>query len=95
MNDLILLHPDDTVAVVTKSVSKGEHLAYSLDGQTMAVKVLDDIPVYHKIAVKSAEKGASVLKYGEIIGCATADIRTGDHVHTHNLSDLFKSGERI
>ena len=27
-----------------------------------------------------------VIKYGESIGLATKPIRTGEHVHTHNLS---------
>ena len=30
-------------------------------------------------------KGEPVVKYGEHIGVAGADIRTGEHVHVHNV----------
>lgn len=88
MTNAMLLHPSDDVAVVIKAVSKGEIVRYSCNGREVTVNALDDIPVYHKIAVRSVNKGSPVLKYGEVIGRATADIQTGNHVHTQNLSDL-------
>jgi len=90
MTNAIVVHKKDDVAVATKAISKGEDMTYSLGGKEIAIKAADDIPVYHKIAIKSVKKGNNVLKYGEIIGYATADIETGNHVHTHNLSDFVK-----
>jgi altronate hydrolase len=39
----------------------------------------------HKVAVRRIQKGDAVLKYGQIIGSASRDIKPGQHVHTHNL----------
>jgi (2R)-sulfolactate sulfo-lyase subunit alpha len=41
-------------------------------------------PIGHKIALKDLKKGDTVFKYGEDIGIITADVKKGDHVHTHN-----------
>lgn len=40
----------------------------------------------HKIARGPIAKGAAVVKYGQIIGYATAAIADGDHVHSHNCA---------
>ncbi len=42
------------------------------------------VPRGHKVATAAIAKGAAVRKYNQIIGFATADIRPGEHVHTHN-----------
>lgn len=39
----------------------------------------------HKYALRDIVKGENVIKYGEVIGHAVADIKKGEHVHTHNL----------
>ena len=44
-----------------------------------------DIPAGHKYALCDIDKGAYVIKYGEIIGRATCDIKAGEWVHTHNV----------
>lgn len=44
-----------------------------------------DVPAGHKIAIKDIAKGEYVIKYGEIIGRASADIKKGDWVHSHNV----------
>jgi len=43
-------------------------------------------PAGHKIARDPIAAGAAVVKYGQIIGYATADIAAGEHVHSHNLA---------
>ncbi|MBR0188772.1 MAG: altronate dehydratase [Clostridia bacterium] len=45
----------------------------------------DKIPAGHKFALKDIKKGEYVVKYGEIIGRATADINAAEWVHTHNV----------
>ena len=42
------------------------------------------VPRGHKMATAKIEKGAPVLKFGQIIGFATEDIHPGAHIHTHN-----------
>ena len=45
----------------------------------------DTIPAGHKYALRDIPKGEYVIKYGEIIGRATRDIKQGEWVHTHNV----------
>ena len=64
-------------------------------GEMTKIQVWDKsgIPYGHKIAVKAIKKGSPVIKYGEIIGCATTDIEKGDHVHIHNMDSLRGRGD--
>ena len=39
----------------------------------------------HKVALCDIKAGENVIKYGYPIGHATADIKAGEHVHTHNV----------
>lgn len=43
------------------------------------------VPAGHKIAVHDIKEGEPVRRYNQIIGFATRPIRTGEHVHVHNL----------
>ncbi len=45
----------------------------------------DGIPAGHKVAICDINKGEFVIKYGQIIGRATQDIKKGEWVHSHNL----------
>jgi altronate hydrolase len=45
----------------------------------------ETIPAGHKVASAAIAPGARVIKYGQVIGAATAAIQPGMHVHTHNL----------
>jgi len=87
MINAVVMNEIDSVATVTKNTSAGECITYVLNDKTISIKSNVDIPIYHKIAIKDLKKGESVLKYGERIGYATDDIKTGDYVHTHNLSN--------
>ena len=53
----------------------------------VGVALLGDekIPSGHKFALRDIKTGEFVIKYGEIIGRATSDIKAGEWVHTHNL----------
>ena len=39
----------------------------------------------HKYAVKDIKKGEKIIKYGFPIGVASTDIKSGEHIHSHNL----------
>ncbi len=39
----------------------------------------------HKYAKADIQKGERIIKYGFPIGVATADIKEGEHIHSHNL----------
>lgn len=55
------------------------------DNVGVCLNACGDIPAGHKYALKDIEKGQTVIKYGQIIGRATCDIKKGDWVHTHNV----------
>ena len=74
----IKINPSDNVIVVLADTHKGIRITDDVVSRT-------DIPVGHKIACQSIEKGKPILKYGQIIGTATRNIDPGEHVHTHNV----------
>ena len=90
MENAIIITPNDDVVTVIQPISVGGVVTFSVDGQEQSVVATQDIPTYHKIAIKAVKKGTSVIKYGEHIGYATVDIAVGDHVHTQNLDSAKK-----
>lgn len=89
MANALLIHPTDNVVVVTQPVEAGETIRYAAPGGETCVTAVEAIPIYHKAALRDISAGETVLKYGQPIGRAVQDIRTGEHVHCHNV----ESGE--
>ena len=83
---LILLAPDDDVAVARVALEPGTVLG-------TALTTLAPIPAGHKIALRDIAVGQPVHKYGQIIGVATAPIRAGEHVHVHNVGMIDSAAE--
>ena len=81
MNNFIRIHSSDNVAVALKTVPAGTPV--DLDGY--AVTAAEEIPAGHKIALTDIPEGVNIIKYGFPIGHAKADIKAGEHVHTHNV----------
>ncbi len=73
------LHPLDNVFVALVDLPEGHRLAQE------NIICRQAVPAGHKVASAPIPAGASITKYGQIIGMANCDIRAGDHVHTHNL----------
>ena len=76
----IKLYPQDTVALATADLKKGETVV--VDGQSIVLLV--DIPNAHKIALKDFETGEAIRKYDNIIGYASRPIKKGEWIHEHN-----------
>ncbi|MBQ8308682.1 MAG: altronate dehydratase [Clostridia bacterium] len=55
------------------------------DNVGISLAGVGEIPAGHKFALRDIPQGEYVIKYGEIIGRATADIKKGEWVHTHNV----------
>ena len=55
----------------------------------MLINKLDNVDINledgHKYALFDIKCGENIIKYGNPIGHATADIKKGEHVHTHNV----------
>jgi (2R)-sulfolactate sulfo-lyase subunit alpha len=83
-----LIHDQkDTVGVAVVDLRAGEQVTgRTMDThETVTVKAASDIPLGHKIALQEHRVGDAVIKYGHDIGKVVAAIKTGDHVHVHNL----------
>ena len=88
MIHFIVHDPGDSVGVVvTEGVKAGQELTgWVMEGDsTLRARVVDDIPIGHKFALKDIPSDAAVIKYGVDIGRTVARIGAGQHVHVHNL----------
>src|SRR5580692_8264790 len=74
------LNAADNVVVAMRRLEAGE----GVDGESLATA--EAIPSGHKVAVEAIRAGATIHKYGQVIGLATADVAPGAHVHTHNVA---------
>lgn len=84
MQDFRKISENDNVAVALRELLPSVQVI--VDGG--AIRINDRIEFGHKFAIKEISKGSGVVKYGEIIGEATSDIKPGDHVHINNLISL-------
>lgn len=78
---LLLIQPNDNVAVALEALEKGT--VCTAGDQTITLQ--DDIPPAHKVALRDLEPGDQVIKYGLSIGHATKAVKKGGHVHIHNV----------
>ena len=72
------LHETDTVMVALAAIPPGTGIA-------PGVVTSEAIPAGHKVSLRPVETGENVVRYGQIIGTATAPIAAGAHVHVQNL----------
>ncbi|MEI6844263.1 MAG: UxaA family hydrolase [Actinomycetes bacterium] len=88
MRKILILHVNDNVAVALTDISQGELI--SQDEYLFTAK--DNIARGHKLATRNISINEGIIKYGERMGHATSEIRTGEHVHVHNvLGDRLSS----
>jgi len=87
----LLLHEhDDDVGVAVMDLKKGSTVgAVTLEGKAVgSVKLLHNVPLGHKAAMRDLPKDKSMIKYGRPVGKVVADIKRGGYVHTHNVKTL-------
>lgn len=80
----IKIDKSDNVAVVVQDTIQGDILIL----ENNEIKSLQDIQVGHKVAAENIKKDEMIIKYGVPIGKAITDIKTGEHVHIHNVEDI-------
>lgn len=78
---------DSVGVVVVEGVKAGDTLTgWIMDKDRMiSMKVLDDIPIGHKLAIKPLAENDTVIKYGADVGRAIAPIPAGAYLHVHNV----------
>jgi (2R)-sulfolactate sulfo-lyase subunit alpha len=85
----LLVHDKkDTVGViVVEGLKAGTDMfgVVTHDDSSFKLKAKMDVPIGHKVALVDIKKGDTVIKYGQDIGKAVANIAKGEHVHVHNL----------
>ena len=74
------LNPADNVIVALAELEMGTEVP------SEKVTAAEKIPSGHKMAAVAIHSGDPIKKYGQIIGFAGADIKPGQHVHTHNVA---------
>ena len=93
----ILLDPSDDVAAVLEAVPAGGTIkvTHAASGKpAMDVAAQQEIPFGHKVAVRDLARDNPIRRYGWPIGIATAEIRRGEHVHSHNMRSALSPAPR-
>ncbi len=78
---------DSVGVVVVEGVKAGQKLSGWIMNQDKSLDIASksDIPIGHKLAIRSLGNGDTVIKYGVDIGKTIAPIAVGEHTHVHNL----------
>ncbi|MFW9784781.1 MAG: UxaA family hydrolase [Candidatus Heimdallarchaeota archaeon] len=84
-NKFIVMHPNDNCATALTEILEDTKIIV----KDRIIIMNQKIPNAHKFALVDIKTGEFVLKYGEVIGVAIKDIKSGDWVHTHNLKSHY------
>ena len=93
MLDALILKNTDNTATALRDIKAEELVRVRLGEEILTQRVTDDIPYGHKFALAAIAGGTDILKYGEVIGRATAAIKAGGHVHVQNVESLRARGD--
>lgn len=85
MISALIIDEKDSVAVAIEPITKGTEVSYKFKDEVRTISAINDVQIYHKIAIKNIKKGEPVVKYGQHIGIAATDVKVGEHVHVHNV----------
>lgn len=88
---IIVINVKDNVGTALEPLSAGAEVSVEVQGHVEKIRLLSDIPMGHKLALRDIEKGEAVVKYGEQIGQSTSRIRQGEYVHVHNVISQVRS----
>lgn len=91
--DAIVLHSTDNVATAVQELKAGQTATVRAGTELQYVILEEDIPYGHKFSVRAISLGEHILKYGEVIGQATANIGKGHHAHVQNIESLRGRGD--
>jgi altronate dehydratase small subunit len=95
VSSAIIIDAKDNVATVLRPLNDGESIGLDLNNRSLKVILRQNIPFGHKVALRDIRKGEAVIKYGEVIGLATAAIYAGELVHVHNVEGRKGRGDKV
>ena len=81
MIEFLKINPDDNVVVAIQDLKKGSQI--TVEGK--AIRLAEDVPAGHKVALKDFAEGENVVKYGYPIGHAQRAIKCGEWVNENNV----------
>jgi len=81
-NKVLKINEADNVAIALVELKKDE--VVTIDNKKISLK--DPVPGGHKFSIKIISEDEDIIKYGFSIGKSKRGIKTGEHVHMHNLS---------
>jgi len=85
----LLVHDqkDNVGVVVIEGLKAGTDMlgVVTADDSSFHLVSHADVPIGHKVALRDLSAGETVIKYGEDVGKIVADVKMGEHVHTHNM----------
>lgn len=90
----IILDKKDNVATALCRLEEGDSIQVGIEDYAVNIVLPQDIPFGHKFALKDIQQGEAIIKYGEVIGLTTKQIRQGEHAHIHNVESLKGRGDR-
>ncbi len=90
----IVIHERDNVATALAALVAGEQVTTTAGDRMVTVTLRAAIPFGHKYALEPIPLDGSVIKYGEVIGSASAPISPGDYVHVHNVDGIKGRGDK-
>ncbi len=78
---------DSVGVVVVEGVKARQELTGWIMDQDREIRIRaqGDIPIGHKLAIRTLGANDTVIKYGVDIGRAVAPIKVGEHAHVHNI----------
>lgn len=78
MSNILRLNDVDNVGICKVALPAGTQLINS------DLRLVNDIPALHKVALRDIQAGEAIVKYGQTMGFANQFIPVGTHVHVHN-----------
>jgi hypothetical protein len=82
---LLLMSREDNCLIARVDLKAGD--VVTIDGRPVSLP--SNVRMGHKVARRDLAPGEKILRYGAIIGTATAPIAIGAHIHTHNLESDY------
>ena len=93
MQKAVIFNVKDNVATAMADLKPGEAVEINTADRKVLTTLITAIPFGHKFSLIGIDSGSPIIKYGEIIGLATANIKPGDYVHVHNVASSRGRGD--
>jgi len=91
---VLVLDDRDNVATCMAEMKAGDTAEVTALKERRRISFRDAIPFGHKVSLCDVDAGDDIVKYGEVIGKASRNIKAGEHVHVHNVESIRARGDQ-